>query len=35
LVGGFPIDPAGIITVGQVMDGVRGKSNAACAIAPG
>lgn len=30
LAGGFPIDPAGIITVGQVMDGVRGKTMAAC-----
>jgi len=28
--GGFPIDTAGVITVGQVMDGVRGKTMAAC-----
>lgn len=28
--GGFPIDTAGVITVGQVMDRVRGKTMAAC-----
>ncbi len=32
--GGFPIDTAGVITVGQVMDRVRGKTMAACALPP-
>lgn len=29
--GGFPIDPSGIVTVGQLMDGLQGKAVAACA----
>jgi uncharacterized protein (TIGR02117 family) len=33
--GGFPIDPAGVGTVGQFMDGVRGRTQAACAAAAG
>jgi uncharacterized protein (TIGR02117 family) len=28
--GGFPIDPSGIVTVGQLMDGLRGKTAAGC-----
>ena len=28
--GGFPIDPSGIITVGQLMDGLRGKTAEGC-----
>jgi uncharacterized protein (TIGR02117 family) len=31
--GGFPIDPSGIITVGQLIDGVRGRTQADCAAA--
>jgi uncharacterized protein (TIGR02117 family) len=31
--GGFPIDPSGIITVGQLIDGVRGRTQADCATA--
>lgn len=29
--GGFPIDPSGIVTVGQLMDGLRGEIAAGCA----
>lgn len=28
--GGFPIDPSGIVTVGQLMDGLRGKTAKGC-----
>lgn len=28
--GGFPVDPSGIVTVGQLMDGLRGKTAAGC-----
>jgi uncharacterized protein (TIGR02117 family) len=28
--GGFPIDPSGIVTVGQLMDALRGKTAAGC-----
>lgn len=31
--GGFPIDPSGIITVGQLMDAVRGKTVTGCEAA--
>ncbi|MGH6620708.1 MAG: DUF2459 domain-containing protein [Alphaproteobacteria bacterium] len=31
--GGFPIDPSGLVTVGQLMDGLRGKMAAGCASA--
>lgn len=33
--GGFPIDPAGVGTVGQFMDGVRGRPRAGCPAAAG